>query len=83
MTQKTHSIDISPAFVAPIAQSGLKLLSLETTLVPGNLRASLALLEAYLSGLVSGQLVLAPAPETPVESGPTKPDSPTGPKEDG
>lgn len=68
MTQQTQSIDISPEKVAPIARAGVQLLNLSSTLVPGNLRAQVGVLEVYLSGLAGGQLVLAPAPKPVVES---------------
>ena len=83
MTKPTQTIDISPERVAPIAQAGLRLLNLETTLVPGNLRAQIGVLEVYLSGLASNQLVLAPTEESAVDSGTKQPDSPTGPEDDG
>lgn len=75
MTQPTQTIDISPERVAPIAQAGVNLLNLPSTLTPGNLRAQIGVLEVYLSGLATGQLVLAPAPKAAVESETKKPDS--------
>jgi len=58
-----QTIDISPEKVGPIARAATRFLTLETTLVPGNLRQQLAVLEVFLSGLSTGELVLAtPAP---------------------
>lgn len=77
MSEQTQSIDISPQAVAPIAQAGIQLLNLSSTLVPGNLRAQIGVLEVYLSGLAGGQIVLAPAPIAAVESDAKKPDPKT------
>ncbi len=63
-----QTIDISPEKVAPIAAAALRFFALETTLVPGNLRQQLAVLEVFLAGLSTGELLLAtPVPRT-VES---------------
>lgn len=83
MNEQKQEIDISPQAVAPIAQAGLNLLNLPTTLTPGNLRAQIGMLEVYLSGLAGGQIVLAPAPEAEVQSDAKKPDSDTPGKTDG
>lgn len=63
-----QTIDISPEKVGPIAAAGIRFLNLETTLLPGNLKQQLAVLEVLLSGLSRGELVLATPPRAPVES---------------
>ena len=70
-----QTIDISPASVGPIASAGIRFLNLETTLIPGNLKQQLAVLEVFLGGLGTGELMLATPPRAPVESG-TKGDDP-------
>ena len=67
MNQQT--IDISPPTVAAVAAAGVRFLNLETTLLPGNLKKQLAVLEVYLTGLSQGQLLLATPATDPVESG--------------
>ncbi len=63
-----QTIDISPANVGPIAAAGIRFLNLETTLIPGNLKQQLAVLEVFLGGLSTAELVLATPPRAPVES---------------
>ncbi len=63
-----QTIDISPEKIGPIAAAGIRFLNLETTLLPGNLKQQLAVLEVLLSGLAAGELVLATPPRAPVES---------------
>ena len=63
-----QTIDISPEKVAPIAAAGIRFLGLETTLIPGNLRQELAVLEVFLAGLAQGELILATPAPAPVES---------------
>ena len=62
-----QTIDISPASVVPIAAAGIRFLSMETTLIPGNLKQQLAVLEVFLGGLAAGELMLATPPRAPVE----------------
>lgn len=76
-----QTIDISPEKVAPIATAALRFFALETTLVPGNLRQQLAVLEVFLSGLSQGELLLATPAPPPVESG-TKGDGDKDPEGD-
>ncbi len=66
--QNTQTIDISPEKVAIIANATVRFLNLESTLMPGTYRQQLAVLEVYMSALASGQLTLAPTPQTAVES---------------
>ena len=63
-----QTIDISPEKVAPIAAAALRFFGLNTTLVPGNLRQQLAVLEVFLAGLSTGELLLATPAPPPVES---------------
>jgi len=63
-----QTIDISPEKVAPIASAGIRFLSLETTLIPGNIKQQLAVLEVLLGGLSTGELILATPAPPPVES---------------
>lgn len=63
-----QTIDISPEKVGPIAAAGIRFLSLETTLIPGNLKQQLAVLEVFLAGLAQGELILATPAPAPVES---------------
>ena len=62
-----QTIDISPEKVAPIAAAGIRFLNLETTLLPGNLKQQLAVLEVFLAGLSTGELLLATPAPPPVE----------------
>ena len=64
------SIDLSVQQVVVAANAGLRLLGLETTLLPGNLRQQLAVLEVILQGISGGRLLLVPRAQVAVESGP-------------
>ena len=63
-----QTVEISPQQQAMAAQAGIRFLNLETTLIPGNMRKQLDVLEVILGGLANGQLVLASANPDPVES---------------
>ncbi len=63
-----QTIDISPESVKPIAAAGIRFLNMETTLIPGNIKQQLAVLEVFLGGLGTGELVLATPHRVPVES---------------
>ena len=63
-----QTIDISPEKVGPIAAAGIRFLNLETTLIPGNLKQQLAVLEVFLTGLTQGELILATPAQATVES---------------
>lgn len=63
-----QTIDISPGRVQPIAAAGVRFMNLESTLIPGNLKNQLAVLEVLLSGLSAGELLLAPPAPPAVES---------------
>ena len=79
-----QTIDISPEKVAPIAAAGIRFLNLATTLHPGNLKQQLAVVEVFLAGLSSGELVLATPAPPPVESDAKEPDKkPAGPDQTG
>ena len=59
------------------AEAGANFLDLETTMIPGNLRKQLSVLEVLLRGIVNGQLVVITTQQIAVESagseGPEKP----------
>ncbi len=61
-------IDISTQQIQQSAAAGVKFLSLETTLVPGNMRKQLAVLEVVLQGVVGGNLMVVSPKQIPVES---------------
>ena len=61
-------MNIDPRQVPAAAQAGVKLLSLESTLIPGNIKAQVVVLESVLMGIGSGSLVVVPRPENVVKS---------------
>lgn len=63
------AINLSSQQVGQAAMSTLAFLRLETTLIPGNLRRQLDVLEVVLTGLVSGKLIVASPDQLAVESG--------------
>lgn len=63
-------VNLSSKQVGQAAMVTLTFLSLETTLIPGNLRRQLDVLEVVLTGLVSGKLVVASPDQLAVESTP-------------
>jgi len=74
-------MDINPNQIVPAAQAGVELLNLRTTLLPGDLKSQLVVLESVLMGLSTGGLIVVPNPENVVKSGLDNDDS--GKKEDG
>ena len=61
-------MNIDPRQVPQAAQAGVKLLGLESTLIPGNIKAQVVVLESVLMGIGSGSLVVVPNPENVVKS---------------
>lgn len=48
--------------------AGVKILQMETTPIPGNLKVQAVVLEQLLRSILAGQVVLADAPKKPVQS---------------
>ena len=67
------NVNITSQQIGMGASALIELLGKETTLVPGNLRAQIAVFEVVLNGIVDGQFAVVPVTRTPVES-----DSDTG-----
>ena len=61
-------LTLSDQDILQAASGVLDLLSRETTLVPGSLRREVAVLDAVLRGLVTGQLLVVTAQQLAVES---------------
>ena len=61
-------MNIDPRQVPDAAQAGVKLLGLDTTLIPGNIKAQVVVLESVLMGIAGGSLVVVPRPENVVKS---------------
>jgi len=62
-------MNIDPRQIIPAAQAGVELLNLRSTLLPGDLKAQLVVLESVLMGVGSGALVVVPTPKNDVKSG--------------
>jgi len=62
-------VNINPNQIVPAAQAGVELLNLRSTLLPGDLKAQLVVLESVLMGISTGGLVVVPNPENVVKSG--------------
>ena len=71
-------MNIDPRQIVPAAQAGVELLNLRTTLLPGDLKAQLVVLESVLMAIGTGGLIVVPNPENVVKS-----DLDNGKKEDG
>lgn len=61
-------VEMTPQQVAQAAGAGLTLFSLDTTLIPGNLRQQVAVLEVVLQGVASGQAVVVSRDQLQVQS---------------
>ena len=66
-TQPTNVVNISDKQVAQISATALDFFRMKTTLIPGNIRRQLDVLEAVLTGLASGKLVVASPAQLAVE----------------
>ena len=60
-------MNISPEMIPRSAAAGMELLQLRTTLVPGDLKDQIAVLQAVLMSITTGALVVVPAPKLDVE----------------
>ena len=65
-----QKINITDEQMVGAIQGGLKFLNLETTLIPGNLKKQLAVLEVVLVGLSQGAMVIASPDQLAVKSPP-------------
>jgi hypothetical protein len=72
-------MNISPQMIAPAAQAGVELFQLRTTLIPGDLKSQITVLEAVLMSITTGSLIVVPAPKPDVEL----PDKVPGPSGEG
>ena len=61
-------MDIDPRQIVPAAQAGVELLNLRSTLLPGDLKAQLVVLESVLMGIGAGALAVVPIPKNVVKS---------------
>ena len=75
-------MNIDPRQVPEAAQAGVKLLGLDTTLIPGNIKAQVVVLESVLAAIATGSLVVVPNPENEVKLDPDNGIT-AGKKEDG
>ena len=66
--QPTPDVNISGMQLKAVANDTLAFLKLPTTLVPGNIRRQLDVLELVLTGLREGSLVVASPDQLAVES---------------
>lgn len=80
-TPQNQPITLGHQQIAESANAGLRLLNLETTLIPGTLRRQLDVLEVVLQQLTTGQAILAnpqppqvELPEDPLQPEPEKPE---------
>ena len=71
-------MNINPNQIVPAAQTGVELLNQRTTLIPGDMKSQVVVLESILMGIATGGLVVVPNPENVVKS-----DLDNGKKEDG
>lgn len=60
---------ISNQQIVQAAAAGVAFFELKTTLIPGDMKQQLAVLEALLVGVVQGNLAVVSTQEGPVESG--------------
>lgn len=63
-------MNIDPRQIVPAAQAGVELLGLRTTLIPGDIKAQVVVLESVLIGIGTGALVVVPSPQNAVKSDP-------------
>lgn len=74
----TQKMNITEQQVVTAAGVGVDFLNLETTLIPGNLRKQLSVLEVVLTNIASGSFRLVSPEPNDVESGPQPGDRPDG-----
>ena len=75
--QQEQGINITDEQMSGAIGAGIQFLNLETTLIPGNMRKQLAVLEVVLQGIGQGALVIASPDQLKVKSNPTSNWSPT------
>ena len=68
-------MNIDPRQIIPAAAAGVKLLGLDTTLIPGNIKAQVVVLESVLMGIAGGTFLVVPKPQPAVELDPGDNDS--------
>ncbi len=73
-------VPLPPDQVAPTFQNALAFLDREETVVPGNMVEGIMSLKSMCRALLSGQLILCQAPQSPVVAGGPDPDNPPGKK---
>lgn len=61
-------MNIDPRQIPEATQAGIKLLNLGSTLIPGDIKAQVVVLESVLMGIAAGALVVVPNPENVVKS---------------
>ena len=61
-------MNIDPRQVPAAASAGVDLLGLKTTLIPGDIKSQVVVLESVLIAIASGGLVVVPNPENVVKS---------------
>jgi len=60
-------MNISPEMIPRSAAAGMELLQLRTTLVPGDLKDQIAVLQAVLMSITTGSMIVVQAPKSEVE----------------
>lgn len=59
-----NDINLTPEQIVQASMVGVSFLNLNSTLIPGNMKAQIAVLEAVLTGVSQGQLqVVSPPPD--------------------
>ncbi len=71
-TEAPDTVNLSSQQVAQASAAALSFLRMKTTLVPGDIRRQLDVLEVVLTGLASGNLVVASPSQLAVELEPEK-----------
>jgi hypothetical protein len=61
-------MNIDPRRVPAAALAGVELLGLRSTLIPGDIKSQITVLEAVLSSVGNGSLVVVPNPKNVVKS---------------
>jgi hypothetical protein len=63
-------VSMTAAQIQQAATAGVALFGRESTLIPGNMRQQVAVLEVILQGIVAGRLMVVTPQQNAVESGP-------------
>jgi hypothetical protein len=64
MSEEVNEITITPETLCKAAKAGVTVLNSEGTTIPGNLRFDISILEAVLTAIAEGRLVVG----TPVDA---------------